>query len=207
MNVKQNALELLRKKRKRPLIDKTIYVSTVTDPYQPIERELELTRELMIELATYHKVRVVIQTRSPIAKRDIDIFKRFEHLQVNMTITTDSEKVRKVFEPLCPSNKDRLKTIKEITEEGIQTCITMTPLLPIENVNDFVKQLLDTTVQKFIVQPFHTEKGKFAAGTREKALQLIQEMGWTAEKYSEIEEILKKRLPNLGIGKDGFAPI
>ena len=56
-----------------------------------------------------------------------------------MTITSDSERVRKVFEPLCPSNASRLNAIKEINDAGVNTCITMTPLLPIENAEDFVK--------------------------------------------------------------------
>jgi DNA repair photolyase len=207
VNVKENALQLLQKWRKKPLVNKTIYISSVTDPYQPIERDLELTREILKELLEYHKPRIVIQTRSPLAKRDIDLFKRFEHIQVNMTITTDSESVRKIFEPLCPSNNLRLNTIKEISDSGISTCITMTPLLPIESVESFVEMLLASGVQKFIVQPFHTDRGKFAAGTREGALKLIKEMNWTDQKYLEVEEILRKHLPNLGIGKDGFAPI
>src|SRR4051812_7680008 len=111
VQVKQNALQLLIKKRKTSLRDKTIYMSSVTDPYHPIERELKLTRSLLKELLIYHQPRLVIQTRSPISTRDIDLFKQFNAIQVNMTITTDSENVRKVFEPLCPSNSSRLKAI------------------------------------------------------------------------------------------------
>lgn len=191
----------------KSLKDKTLYMSSVTDPYQPIERELELTRALLEELAMYHQPRLVIQTRSPFAKRDIDVFKKFQHIQVNMTVTTDSAAVRKTFEPLCPSNTSRLETIREITEAGIPTCITMTPLLPVEDPEQFVTQLLHTGVKKFIVQPFHTERGKFTAGTREEALRLFEEMKWTKERYKEVEELLKNRLPNLGVGKEGFAPI
>ena len=83
----------------------------------------------------------------------------------------------------------------------------MTPLLPIENADLFAEQLLSSGVQKFIVQPFHAEKGKFAAGTRIEALKLIDEVGWSAERYNEVEMSLKKVLPNLGVGKEGFAPI
>ncbi|OYQ50945.1 SPL family radical SAM protein [Flavobacterium aurantiibacter] len=207
LKVKENALQLLMKWRKKPLIDKTIYISSVTDPYQPIEKKLELTRSILKELLKYHKPRLVIQTRSPYVTRDIDLLKQFEIAQVNMTVTTDSEDVRKAFEPLCPSNKSRLKAIQEVTEAGIQTCITMTPLLPIQNAKSFTEELLSTGVKKFIVQPFHAEKGKFVASTREIALEQIKKMNWSNDKYLQVVETFRKELPWLGEGKQGFAPI
>lgn len=113
LQVKQNAVELLKKFRKKSLQYKCIYMSSVTDPYQPIEKELELTRDLLKELLVYHQPRLVVQTRGPLVTRDIDLFQQFLHVQVNMTITTDNEQVRKVFEPLCPSNNIRLEAIKK----------------------------------------------------------------------------------------------
>lgn len=207
VRVKENALQLLMKLRKKPLLNKTIYISSVTDPYQPIEKQLELTKSILKELLVFHKPRLVIQTRSPLVTRDIDILRQFEFVQVNMTITTDSEDVRKAFEPLCPSNKSRLNAIREVTKSGIQTCITMTPLLPVQNPNEFVDSLLETGVQKFIVQPFHPEKGKFIASTRELALEQIKKMNWNDLEYNEVVDIFRTRLPWLGEGKQGFAPI
>lgn len=207
LHVKQNALQLLMKFRKKPLLNKTIYMSSVTDPYQPIERDLKLTRSLIKELSVYHQPRLVIQTRSPIVTRDIDLFCQFKVIQVNMTITTDSERVRKVFEPLCPSNLSRLKAIKEVRDAGVNSCITMTPLLPVEDAEDFAKRLLDTGIKKFIIQPFHSDKGKFVASTRENALNLIKEMNWTDDKYQKVLEVIQKHIPDIGIGKDGFSPI
>ncbi len=206
VRVKENAIDLLNKfSKKNVLKGKTIYMSSVTDPYQPVEKKLELTRSLLKLLLPYQPT-LVIQTRSPNVVRDIDIFQQFEHIQVNMTITTDSEIVRKTFEPFCPSNKVRLDAIKNVHEAGVPSCITMTPLLPIDNAEIFAKQLLQTGIRKFVVQPFHAEKGKFIAGTREQALNLIKEFDWTDERYKEILRILEKYIPNIGIGKDGFQP-
>lgn len=207
ITVKENAVALLRKKRKKPLIDKTIYLSSVTDPYQPIEKNLMLTKQILEELLTYHKVRLVIQTRSSLVTRDIDLLKQFAKLQVNMTITTDSEKVRKVFEPFCPGNKQRIKAIKEIHLAGIQSCITMTPLLPISNPNDFADDLLDTGIKRYIIQPFHKDKGKFVRGTRKEALKILNEYNWGDEEYQRVLKIMRLKIPNIGIGKTGFAPI
>jgi DNA repair photolyase len=206
VNVKENALALLKKIRHKPIKGKTVYMSSVTDPYQPIERKLELTRSILKELLDYHQPRLVIQTRSPLVTRDIDLMSRFDAIQVNMTITTDSEKVRKVFEPLCPSNKIRLQAIKEIHEANIEACITITPLLPVEDPHRFAASLLETGIKKFIIQPFHQERGKFTAGTREEAIALFKEFSWTHERYSEVESIIKSYIPDIGIGKEGFKP-
>ena len=186
VEAKENALRLLVKKRKRPMKGTKIYMSSVTDPYQPIEKELELTRSILKELLDYHEVRLVIQTRAGLVKRDIDLLKKFETLQVNMTITTDSEKIRKAFEPYCPSNKIRLDAIKEIHNAGIQSCITMTPLLPIEKPVQFATDLKETGIEKFIIQPFHSNKGKFVRGTRAEALKLLEEYNWNDEELSLI---------------------
>ena len=207
LTVKENALSLLMKFRKKPLIDKTVYISSVTDPYQPIEKELELTRSILKELLDYHQVRLVIQTRSQLVTRDIDLLQKFKTIQVNMTVTTDSEKVRKVFEPYCTGNKQRIKAIKEIHNAGIQSCITMTPLLPVENPQEFAKTLLDTGITKYIIQPFHKDKGKFVAGTRAEAMKILEEFCWSDKEYERVLKVMQELIPNLGVGKTGFAPI
>jgi DNA repair photolyase len=207
VEVKENALELLLKLRKKNLTGKTIYMSSVTDPYQPIERQLKLTRSLLVELATYHQPHLVIQTRSPIVTRDIDILKQFKRVQVNMTITTDSEKVRKVFEPFCSSNEVRFKAIKEIHEAGISSCITVTPMLPIEDPGQFISRLVNTGVKNYIVQPFHGDGGRYVGGTRERAQALLREMNWTTDRYNEVQSMMRDKIPGIGIGKNGFNPI
>ena len=206
VEVKENAVQLLRKKRRSSIEGKRIYMSSVTDPYQPIEKKLELTRSIL-EILLPHQPRLVIQTRSPLVTRDIDLLKQFDHVQVNMTVTTDSEEIRKVFEPQCPKNSARLDAIKKVKESGIQSVVTMTPLLPIVNVDQFIHQLKSTGVNYFIVQPFHADRGKFIAGTREGAFKLLDKYNWTTARYKEVENYLKKELPDLGIGKKGFKPI
>ncbi len=117
VDVKENALTVLRRMR-TPLHDKTIYMSSVTDPYQPIERKLGLVRSLLEELVR-HQPRLVVQTRSSLVTRDIDLFRQFDHVQVNMTVTTDSERVRRAFEPHCSTNRKRLEAISTVKRSGM----------------------------------------------------------------------------------------
>ncbi len=220
VDVKENAVDLMRFQRSQGRIaGERIYMSTVTDPYQPIERKLKLTRRLLTELADC-RPKLVVQTRSPDVERDIDLFRHIAdnggQVQVNVTITTDDDEVRRTFEPHCPNNQVRLKAAAKLHEAGVQTCITMTPLLWTEDADAFADQLLATQVERFIVQPFHFQKGKFVrSGTRDAAQQLMGEKlekdgkkfpAGYQEHYNEIRDILRERLPSLGEGKDGFRP-
>jgi DNA repair photolyase len=200
VRVKENALQLLMKFRKRPLYKKSIYMSSVTDPYQPIERELELTRSLLQEFIKYHHIRLVIQTRSPLVVRDIELFKQFPSIQVNMSVTTDTEEVRKVFEPVCSSIEMRLKAIQQVREAGVNACISLAPLLPIHNAEQFAHRLLDTGVQKYYLNSFHMNNSKFVSGTREGAIKLVNDLGWDDYKLNKAVVTLKNHLPELRVG-------
>ena len=91
----------------------------------------------------------------------------------------------------------------------------MTPLLLVANPHEFADALFATGVQKFIAQPFHFQRGKFIAATREPALTLIaQKLGCAKQSvkteylnhYRHAFQILKRKLPQIGEGKDGFSP-
>lgn len=208
LSVKENALELLKKRRNKPLDDKVVFMSSVTDPYQPIERKLNLTRSLLEELAERHAgVRLVVQTRSPLAFRDVDLYRRLSRVQMNFSITTDSETVRKAFEPVCPSNKTRLQAVRNFVAAGILACITLTPLLPLENPEAFAESLLETGCRHFIVHPVQKAKGRFVSGTRPEGMALLEKMGWDDERYARTLEVLQSRLPELRTDKAGIAPL
>jgi DNA repair photolyase len=206
IEVKENALDLLKSLRRKKLIDKTIYMSSVTDPYQPIERELGMTRALLEELAAHHRVHLVVQTRGTLVTRDADLFPKFLSARVNLSITTDDETVRKVFEPACASIPQRLKAARDLRAAGVPVCITMTPLLPVSDADAFAAQLLATGADRFVIQAFHAGKTRFAAGTGVAARQFAADMGWDERRYEQVADILRARLPNLKEGKAGFLP-
>ena len=204
VDVKVNALQKLERMR-TDLRDKTIYMSSVTDPYQLIERRLGMVRGLLQVLAE-RGARLVVQTRSPLVTRDIDILSRFENVRVNMTVTTDSEEVRRAFEPRCPPNPARLKAIGAVHDAGIPASITMTPLLPVADADAFAAMLLETGVKDFVVQPFHAERGRFVAGTRADAMEITRRMEWDDHRYRLVVARLREVLPRLAEGRTGFRP-
>ena len=219
VTVKENAPDLIAGLPAGKLDGKRIYMSSVTDPYQPVERKSLITRRILELMAQRHAPRLVVQTRSPLVTRDIDLFGKIEErggrVQVNMTVTTDDEDVRKTFEPGCPSNPARLKAIGKVQKAGIQSCITMTPLLMVRDLDGFADSLLATGVERFILQGFHFEKGDFIRQTREEAFRIMAEkLGCTARDFRpayerhcrEARRVLAERLPQMGEGQRGFAP-
>ena len=128
VDVKINAADLLRKEviRKKP---GTVWISGVCDPYQPLEEQYQLTRRIL-EILTMCQWPVVIQTRSPLILRDLDILKKMKHLEAGFSITTADEDVRKIFEPNAPSIQERIGALKILHEAGIRTYAMIAPMLP-----------------------------------------------------------------------------
>lgn len=100
VDAKVNAPEVLRRelRRGRP---GTVLVGTVTDPYQPVEGRYRLTRRCLEALAE-RRFPATLLTRSPLCVRDVDVFRRFRELSVGLSIPTDDDRIRRLFEPHAP---------------------------------------------------------------------------------------------------------
>lgn len=205
VRVKQNAALKLSRIR-RSLAGKTIYLSSATDPYQPIERRLELTRSLLPLLAE-KGAHLVVQTRSPLVTRDIDLLRRFDQVCVNFSITTDSEDVRRAFEPRNPPILDRLAAAATVAAAGMPVAITMTPLLPIADPDGFASQVAETGARRFAIDQFADTSGHFRAGTGESARCLAEGLAWDSDRYQHARDVIADRLaPNIRAGVAGFSP-
>jgi DNA repair photolyase len=128
VDAKMNAPEVLKKQLNRAKRG-TVWVSSVCDPYQPLEKKHELTRRCLKELAV-KQFPVNIQTKSNLALRDLDLFQELEEIEVGFTITTDDERVAGQFEPRATPVKDRLKALERIRASGIRTYAFIGPILP-----------------------------------------------------------------------------
>ena len=128
VDVKVNAPDLLpaalsKKKRGR------VWVSGVCDPYQPLERRYGLTRKCL-EILAQNDWPVIVQTRSPLVLRDLDILKAGRDFEVGLSITTADDSIRKLFEPIAPPIADRVRALNELHRAGIRTYAMIAPILP-----------------------------------------------------------------------------
>jgi DNA repair photolyase len=124
-------------------VNKLVSLSTVTDPYQPLEQKYQLTRRCL-EILLHYQMPVSILTKSPLVLRDIDLIKQFKTIDVGITITTDRDEIRKIFEPGAPPIQARIDTLKQLHRQGIKTWIFVGPILPMDpyqlamQVKDFI---------------------------------------------------------------------
>ncbi len=128
VDVKINAADLLRMEIHRKK-QARVWVSGVCDPYQPVEAKYGLSRQCIGILAQNHWP-VVIQTRSPLVLRDMDILREALDFEVGLTITTADDEIRKLFEPDAPSIMDRVRALDELHRAGIRTYAMIAPILP-----------------------------------------------------------------------------
>jgi DNA repair photolyase len=104
-------------------------ISTVTDPYQPLEKKYELTRNCL-ELLLKYDYPISIQTKSNLVLRDLDLIKQFSKKDIGFTITTIEDEARKKYEPGASSVEERLLALKEIAESGISCWVFIGPIMP-----------------------------------------------------------------------------
>jgi DNA repair photolyase len=135
VDVKVNAPQVLRRQLKR-MKPGLVSLSTVTDPYQPLEARYLITRSCLEVLLEY-QFPVSILTRSPLCLRDVDLLKRFRRVEVGLSVTTDDEEMRKIFEGHAPSIESRIKTLKTLRDEKIATCAFIGPMLPLDPLTLF----------------------------------------------------------------------
>lgn len=127
--VKQNFPAVLRKELEEKQ-ELTVFISTSTDPYQPIEAERRITRSCLRLLARKDWP-VDILTRSPLVLRDVDILKRFSRLRVGLSIPTLDEDARRAIEPNAPPIAKRLETLRVLADAGFTTYANYTPAYPL----------------------------------------------------------------------------
>lgn len=106
-----------------------VAIGTATDPYQPVEAKVGLTRECLKLLAQY-RIPTTITTRSPLILRDMDILKEMFITSINISVNTLDREIWRNLEPATPFPMKRLETVQQLVENGIHTGIFVAPILP-----------------------------------------------------------------------------
>jgi len=131
--VKADAPELLRKELSSPKWQpQTIFMSGVTDCYQPVERKLKLTRRCLEVLAEFRNP-VFIVTKNQLVTRDLDLLAelaRHRAVAVWLSITTLDSDLRKIMEPRTSPPVARLAALRELAAAGIPVGVNVAPIIP-----------------------------------------------------------------------------
>jgi len=188
VDVKVNALDILKKEIKR--IDKgRVFLSSVTDPYLPLEARFGLTRGVL-ECLINKDFEITILTRSPLVTRDIDVFKRLRSVEVGLSIPTDREDIRKLFEPSATPISARIKALKKLKEEGIKTYAFIAPLLPLDpgNLAGLLGPVTDCVMLDNLNYPW-----KVSSIIREHGFEYILDPKWIEETREKFQILLGEK--------------
>ena len=144
---KLNAIEIVKKELKSKRKKGVISTGAMSDPYNPLENKLKLTRSFLEE-ANRERFGVSIDTKSSLVTRDIDILKKIkEHspVVVKLTITTFDNDLSRKIERYVDSPKKRFEALKELSDNGIYTGVLLLPVLPFindteENIRNIIRE-------------------------------------------------------------------
>ena len=194
--VKENAPDLLHRHLANPTYQpQVIAISGVTDPYQPIEKKLQLTRRCLKILASFRNP-VIIITKSQLVTRDIDLLTELSQVQaaaVFLSITTLGEKLSRVMEPRAAIPAKRLEAIRQLSEAGVPVGVLIAPVIP---------ALTDHEIFQILSASY--EEGARFAGYQIVRLPLaVQDLfaDWLAVHFPNRQKKILKRLKEMRGGR------
>ena len=124
----------------KKLYHKSVFISSVTDCYNPFEEKYQATRRILEQLKAADCF-VTISTKSNLILRDIDLLKQFQNLTVAVSINTLDENFQKDMD--CASSiRERIETLKTLHSQGIHTVLFMSPIFPF--ITDF-KEIIEAS--------------------------------------------------------------
>lgn len=176
VEAKRNIGDVLRRElqshhKKGHLSNLRIFMSSATDPYQGAESTYRLTRACLEAFTEFPPGLLVVQTRSPLVLRDLDLLRDLkQHVWVSLTLETNDDAVRKLFTPTSPTVGSRFRAMESLMEAGVRVQAAVSPMLPNE-VATFVDRL-DAVCDRVIVDTlFH---GDGAKGRRSESLGMAR---------------------------------
>jgi len=205
--------ELARYAKQGKLDSLAVLMSSVTDPYQPLERRWRLSRACIEVFLKYPPALLNIQTRSPIVAQDYHLLRDLgDRCWLNFTLETDLEEVRRAVTPSCPPVGARLEALRRARDSGLNVQITVSPCLPYSDVETF-GGLLTSLADRVVVDTFTTGDGQRGTRTANTTIPLLYcEMQWGDWKDGEparaLYRWLRERIcERAGWSQQGFAAL
>jgi len=191
VEAKANAVQLIKDKK----IEGRVFMSSVSDPYQPVERKLELTREILKNLDK--DAQLSILTKSDLVLRDIDILRQFKNVEVGLTINSFSGEDKATFEPYSPPSAERIEALKELHKSGLKTYAFISPIIPgltsLEKIIEKCRPYADYFIFELInIRGAGREFTKFLQEKYPESYEVITDRILFRQFMDEVREIIKK---------------
>ena len=203
--VKINAPQLLADSLRKPSQRRNlrVFCSPVTDPWQPIERKLRITRQCLEVFAQHDDLDLLLmQTRSPTALDDIDLLARIPYAWLGMTIETDRGDL--AYGPTTAHIERRFAAVEHAVASGVRAQIAVSPCLP--HTDNFARRLLDTGAQRIVIDTFSAGDGRNGMRTAGSPFALAADYDWRDDRAARVlYEALRMRHDGVGWSAAGFA--
>jgi len=160
-----------------PEAGKRLVIGTMTDPYQPAERQHRITRSALEIIKSSDLSKVGIFTRSPIVLDDIKLIQQLPKRRVHFTVSPYPDKFLKILEPIPVSINRRFEVIKELKDAGIRVHVNIAPAIPIISdplVEEYATRLAEIGVDEFFVDPMQAYSDSY----RSLGVELSKEPEW-----------------------------
>jgi DNA repair photolyase len=132
--VKTDVAEVLKRTlNPARLAGHSLVIGTATDPYQPAERQFQLTRGILEALRSYHRLSIEIITKSTLITRDLDVLQALStrhDVTVNISLATADARLARLLELRSPVPAARLRTLRRLIEGGIYAGLLVAPIIP-----------------------------------------------------------------------------
>lgn len=218
IRAKENALAIIEQELKSKRKKGVVGTGSMSDPYNPFEKEYGLTRGAL-KLINKYGFGISIMTKSDLIVRDIDILKEIsEHSPVLalITVTAADDRLCGKIEPRAPLSSQRFEAVKKLSEAGINIGILLMPVLPfIEDTKENISAIIELSGKngaKFIFPSFgvtlrQNQRDWFYAGLDESFPSVkdkyIESFGDSYECHSpkskELWELFRQECDRLGI--------
>lgn len=220
--VKENAIELLNAALRRKRRACMIGTGTMSDPYTPIEAELQLTRRAL-EVIERHGCGVSILTKSDLILRDMDLLQRINRRSkavVQMSLTSMDDGLSRLIEPgVCPTSR-RIQVLREFQRAGIPTVVWLSPVLPWlndtrENIQGIVESCAEVGVKGIIQfgmgltlrdgsrEYYYTQLDRRFPGLKERTIRTYgSAYELRSPHHRELEELFHRLCRRYGIWHD-----
>ncbi|GCE07566.1 SPL family radical SAM protein [Dictyobacter aurantiacus] len=213
VHIKANAPQLLDETlaKMRPATRQKlrIFMSSSTDPYQPLENKYQLTRQCLEVFARYPDLDLLlIQTRSPLVERDLALIKQIPYAWLSMTIETNDQSYLKNLRGGPPLEK-RWQAVRAASQQDVPTQIAVSPCLPYTSAEQFGQWLIESSARRIIVDTMVDGDG--TAGYRTSHSPYAQAVpDWSETRharqlYDHLRHHPQTRNITIGWSLDGFS--
>ncbi|MBI4552664.1 MAG: radical SAM protein [Candidatus Latescibacteria bacterium] len=215
VDVKVNAPDVLLRElaalraRGKPV---RVFMSSATDPYQGAEAKYHITRRCLEAFIAHQPDLLVVQTRSPVVRRDFDLLAQIDRCVLSLTLETNDETVRRTLTPRCPSIRHRVETLDAAMAAGLAVQVAVSPVLP--NDPAAFARLLAGRCHRVVVDTYFAGDGSCGSRTERLGIRALYtrhgyDDWYHPDAYRRLYETLIDAFGSdrVGFSKEGFNTI